>query len=198
MGVGRTRNPFTTMASELHWEADVPMLTNRLALQGLLLAFTPGILLIALMLYLSVSATEGIDDGFYYLLGLLALVAAGTIAVVFVVYRNRNRMSFSLDETGARYEVAKGQAASSGRINGLLFSLAALSGNPGGMGAAVLAQSRLADAFGWDEVKKADFHDDLPAVVLTGPFYRRFALYCTPDNYAPVKTYVTTRIDKKK
>lgn len=186
------------MTSELHWEADVPILTNRLVLGGLLLAFTPGILLIVLMLYLSVSATGGIDDGFYYMLGLLALVAAGTVAVIFIVYKNRNRMAFTLDEMGARYEVAQAQAAASGRLNGLLFALAALRGNPGGMGAAVLAQSRLTDAFRWDEVKKADFHDDMPAIVLTGPFYRKFALYCTHENYATVKGYVTNRMGVKK
>ncbi len=179
---------------ELVWEADAGLLTNPVMWEqwGTLLGGT------ALLMFLLLSflmAVQGEWDAIPKVLG-ITLLGVGILAllllfVVLVIFRNRFRVRFSLNEKGVWFETVDTCARAGGRLAALL---GALGGHPIMAGAGLAGMSREREFASWRGIISAHYYPRGHSIGLRNRWRTVLFLACTPENYEQVAAFVRRRV----
>jgi hypothetical protein len=151
-------------------------------------------LVMALLLTL-ISAATGDFEQIPFMLLISSLAATGLglllVLIALVVFGNRIRVRFRLDNEGARLETIdrRSRAASRGAI---LFGL--LAGSPGAVGAGALASAREDTFFRWGDLTGAAYAPRQQMIILRNSWRAVGMLVCLPENYELVTEHVGSRM----
>jgi hypothetical protein len=180
------------MAAEpLTWELDVPLLTNRIIVGGVLRAFgLAGLIMGSLLSLLLVVQGEFDALGPIWLLtlGICAALAAVGLVAMLVIFRNRMRFRFTVTDDDVTVEQIDTTARA---VNRLAVVAGAFAGSPSAAGSGLIAASQ--------ETQRVDFSGAftvrlLPrarVIVFANGWRRLLYIYCTPENYELVAARVT-------
>jgi hypothetical protein len=185
--VARTStHPGSIHAPALNWERDVPILTNWLVLSSIVKVFVmAALLMIGLVGFLFVLQGE------WRLIGPLATFVAmidggvliiGTLAAA-LIYGNRLRYRFSVDDKAASCERFDRRATIVGRLTILL---GVVLGKPGAAGVGLISESTTQTAASWPSVVRVVEHPSAHAIALRNAWRTTLILFCTPENYDAV------------
>lgn len=179
-------------AHAIRWEIDVPLLSNRIMVGGVARGFGLAALLMGSLLTFLL-AVQGEFDAIGPI-WLLTLAVCGGLLVVAVlvmllVFRNRMRFRFTVDDDSVLAEQIDTTARAANR---LAVVVGALSGSMGGTGSGLIAASQ--------EVQRVDFRgafrmQALPrsrVIVFRNGWRRLLYVYCTSENYAEVTERVSS------
>ena len=108
-----------------------------------------------------------------------------------VVYGGKYAVSFMLNCNGVRCRTRAAQAKTNSIINGLTIALGLLSNKMTATGAGILAQSNQDVFIKWKNIRKIKFLDNSYTIQIKGGWSENIALFCTEENYANVKDYVS-------
>jgi hypothetical protein len=174
----------------LKWERDVPILTNWLVLSSIFKVFVlAGLLMIGLIGFLF-----GIQ-GDWRLIGPLAkfvlvidggVLVFGTLAAA-LIYGNRLRYRFSVNDKAAVCERIDRRATFVGRLTILL---GAVLGKPGAVGVGLISESTTQTSANWTSVVSVVEHRSAHAIALRNTWRTTLILFCTPENYDAVAARV--------
>lgn len=167
----------------LTWEYGMPLLTNRFFLwdmlrwAGISFGLTYAVVAAAGLIF----AQELILLPWWFAAIFGGLILFATLLTV-LIFQNRYDTTFTLDDQGAYL-----QSGSKGRkVNRILTILALLSGKPGAVGSAMLAEARQDLAIEWQDVRKVDVHPGQRVVSLADSWHTAARLYCPPDLFDQV------------
>jgi len=176
----------------IQWEIDVPLLSNRIMVGGVARGFGLAALIMGSLLTFLL-AVQGEFDAIGPI-WLLTLAVCGGLLVVAVlvmllVFRNRMRFRFTVDDDGVLAEQIDTTARAANR---LAIVAGALSGSMGGTGSGLIAASQ--------EVQRVDFHgafrmQTLPrarVIVFRNGWRRLLFVYCSPENFAEVAERISS------
>ena len=121
-------------------------------------------------------------------MGIFAAAIIGVVILCYIVgvlliYHNRIRYRFTIDDKAAKAEVIDRRVK---RVNRLGFWLGALSGKPGAAGAALIGQSQEIQVAAWRSVARVTPRPYWNAVALGNVWRTTMILFCTPENYEQV------------
>jgi hypothetical protein len=173
------------------------LVTNPLVLRQFGVVGLASGLVMALLLTLALTATGDFEQiPFMLLISLLAATGLGLLLVLtaLVVFGNRIRVRFRLDNEGARLETIdrRSRAASRGAI---LFGL--LAGSPGAVGAGALASAREDTFVRWQDLTDATYAPRQRTIILRNSWRAVGLLVCLPENYELVTEYLDSRMPNK-
>lgn len=190
-------HPGSTQASALKWERDVPILTNWLVLSSIVKVFVlAGLLMIGLVGFLFAI------QGDWRLIGPLATFVAvidggvlivGTLAAA-LIYRNRLRYRFNVDDRAAVCERIDRRATIVGRLTILL---GAILGKPGAAGVGLISGSTTGTSVNWASVVRVTEHPRIHAIALHNAWRTTLILFCTAENYDAALTRVKAALCAK-
>lgn len=181
-------------SGDLQWEINVPLATNRLVLRQLGLILVIPAAIVALLLF-----TLGVidnDPAEMRAAGLVFLLVAGIFIVllafaILLVFSNRMRMTFTLDEAGV-HSLVIDQKARVGRILAMLLGFLTL--NPTLAGAGLLAQANRGRSTPWADVRKIELMEKDRTIVLRGKRLVLDAIFCNEENFDDVLGFVQARL----
>lgn len=182
----------------LTWDYAMPLATNPFLWWDFLRVLGASLLIMELLVFvMSLIA----DDPFVIPLHILALVA-GILAALFVltttlVYGNRYRARFAIDERGAQMEDA-GQGR---RFRWTMIALGLAAGRPGVAMGASSEPSGYGERVSWRDVRRVTVHRRLRVVTLSNSWRPLLRLYCPRDMFDPVvqsvQTYVALAVRRR-
>ncbi len=189
------------MIDTISWDQDVTIY-NKVVLKQLGLAF--GIPFGLIFLFLAIQYISDMSkgrivsfDGWQYALLLIGLWIALTALFLFVVYRNRFRMHYEINDDG----VFMGFAATSGRKNRLVniatIIAGGLAGKPSVAGAGLLAQSRQSVFLRWSQCKKFKIYPKKNRVTIYNKFIEFMIIECTPENFSKVTETISKKLPQQ-
>lgn len=167
----------------LTWDYAMPLATNPFLWWDFLRVLGASLLIMELLVFvMSLIA----DDPFVIPLHILALVA-GILATLFVlttmlVYGNRYRARFVIDERGAQMEDA-GQGR---RFRWAMIALGLAAGRPGVAMSASSGPSGYGERVRWRDVRRVTVYRRLRVITLSNSWRPLLRLYCPPDMFDPV------------
>lgn len=182
-----TKTEPTPADAPLSWIADVPLLTNPVILRAFVFVFVLSYLLIVLV-FAAILAPEGNLDRLPAFMGAMLIGFAGAavlvVLVMLVVFRNRMRCRFVLDDDGFGSVVVDRRA----EIGASLALIAgAGSGNATLAGAGMAAGSGQREYTRWDRVAEVRFYPENLRIVMTAAgWWPVGALHCSKESYAAV------------
>lgn len=165
----------------LEWEISAPLLTNRFFLYDAVkaLGWAGGIMAALLAIIFVIQGEPRIVIEMLPVLGLalvIILVLLFLVAVLF--FGNRWHVRFLIDGRGVHWEQLR-------RTNWRpLALLAALSAQPGALGAGILASTGNAGNVSWRDIRRVKPHPAQHVISLMNSWRVMLRLYCTPANYA--------------
>lgn len=165
------------------WEYPMPLLTNRFFLLDWLRWVAISIALTYAFIALAglVFAQELIIMPWELAAVFLGLILLGTL-VFLLIFGNRYDATYTLDETGIG-----ARTGSKGRkVNRVLFLLSLLSGKPGPVGAAMLAESGQDVQIDWSDIRKIEPHPAQRVISICNSWRTVVRLYCPPDLFDEV------------
>jgi len=177
----------------LQWETSVPIFRNKIILKQMAIAIgipfglVIGILLIA-------SRGEGAREYSFYGLALIAAAFGLAYLVIMIAYGGKYQVGFVLDHMGIQCYTCGKQAKRNRVINGLTVALGILTRRPTAAGAGILAASQQSTSLKWRNMRKTKFHRAQYTITVHGHFAQQIAIFCTPDNYATVETFIRSRL----
>ena len=171
----------------LTWVADVPLLTNPVILRAFGLVFVFAYLLI-IVIFVAVLAQQGelgrLPTAMIALLVGMAVAAGLMVLVMVVVFRNRMRCRFVLDEDGFGSTVVDRRAQIGAS---LALAVGAGSGNATLAGAGLAASSGQREYTAWRRVAGVRFQPEARRIVMTAAgWWPVGALHCSEQSYADV------------
>ena len=176
------------LSEQIAWTIRVPLFGNPVIRRQL--GFAIGIPFGLLMLFLAfVQAWE-----------VLILIAGFLLLAylfVLMIWGGKYDAGFRLDKTGIRNYTMKKQARKNRIINLLTLTLGLFSGKPAVAGVAILAQSRQDVLVKWNAVKKVKMYAKTRTVMVNAGFGENIAVFCTPENYASVVSFIELRLEGK-
>jgi len=146
-----------------------------------------GVLLIA-------SRGEGAREYSFYGLALIAAAFGLAYLVIMIAYGGKYQVGFVLDHMGIQCYTCGKQAKRNRVINGLTVALGILTRRPTAAGAGILAASQQSTSLKWRNMRKTKFHRAQYTITVHGHFAQQIAIFCTPDNYATVETFIRSRL----
>jgi len=173
------------VADKLEWTLSVPILRNSIILKqlGIAIGIPFGILIIFLIFW---KAT--------YALILISALFLLTYLFIRIIWGGNYNVGFELDKTGIRnYTLAK-QAKQNRVVNLLTIIAGFFSGNLSAAGAGFLAQSKQDVFIRWRNIKKVKYLPASSTIMLRGGLTENIAVFCTPENYADVETYIRSSL----
>lgn len=187
-------------ASEVHntpslsWECDVPLLTHPAILGSLVKVWTiSGFLMFAL-----VGGIIGWQDGIKAVIPLaeiLLVVLAGllvlSLLVMLVVFGNRMRMGFVIDDHGVMASLIDRRAKTASR---LAAGVGALAGKPGVAGAGLIAMSDEERSAVWSGIASAKYDARRHTVALRNNWRTVLYVFCTPENYGDAAARIAANV----
>ena len=126
--------------------------------------------------------------GFVFLLFVLSALATA------LVFRNGYDAHFGFNENGAWMTPQTGQRETNESIHKLLFGLGVLTGKPGAVGMAMIADSTQNRSIAWSDVAKVEPHPSRYAIGLYDAWHCVLILYCLPQQYDEVLQYAQNRV----
>ena len=112
-------SPAGVMADVLVWDMEIPLLTSRDILGGVLKAFLVALLIMGGLMTV-IFGSRGDWHDIAPILGMLALVTGGllgvTALVMALVFRNRIRVRYTLGSEGIRFELTDTTARTTNRL----------------------------------------------------------------------------------
>ncbi|MCC6147498.1 MAG: hypothetical protein IT308_08020 [Anaerolineaceae bacterium] len=178
---------------EIRWDIVVPIFKNRVILQelGIALGIPFGMLLLVLAL----------TTGGKFFASSTVVFAAGFFAVFMVVsflfvllVMGHYPVNFVMDSRGITYSPQKRQENRNRLINTLTIVFGLLSGKPSIAGAGFLANARQKMYLPWGKVKKLKTYPRSHTIVLYGQMAEKMGVFCSPDSYSDILTYITAHI----
>lgn len=182
----------------LSWEYALPLATNPFMWWDFLRVVAVSLIVMELLVF-AMSLIAG--DPFFLPLRILALVA-GILAALFgltttLVYGNRYRARFVIDERGAQMEDA-GQGR---RFKWVMVALGLAAGRPGVAIGATSGPSGYGERVSWRDVRRITVHRRLRVITLSNSWRSLLRLYCPPELFdaiaARVQDYVA-RAEKRR
>jgi hypothetical protein len=170
----------------LNWERDVPILTNWLVLSGVIKVFAlAGGLLCGLLAFMF--AIQGEARLIGPMASFIALIDGGLLVVgtlvAALIYGNRLRYRFSVDEAAALCERIDQRATTIGRLTILL---GVLLGKPGAVGTGLISETTTLTSAAWPSIVRIAEHPGSLAIALHNSWRTVLILFCTPENYQAV------------
>lgn len=176
--------------SFLSWHVQMPLLTNRFFLYDMVkLFFWTGLILFAILSCISIaSGHPGQIPG----IAAVGCIILGGIAFLFVLislvfFGNRWPMAFLVAPAGISYESQSRRGKIANRV---AIVAGALTGNPGAVGAGLLAASREEGMLLWREIRRIKANPDLRSISVMNSWRVVVRLYCTPENFTEVVNLV--------
>lgn len=182
---------------KLSWEKKINLFTDKHVFKGLSLALGGGVGFVFLLLLILSLADGTFDWGFFRTLLLIVLALFGILAVLIPVAMLilggwRYPYRFTVDKDGVFLETAPEQRRKNTFLNSLGFVLGLLSKDPGAMGAAILAQSRQSEFYGWKDIRLVKPDPRGRSIVLKLSRGRTSVLWCPPERYEEILRAVLT------
>lgn len=173
------------VADKLEWTLSVPILRNSIILKqlGIAIGIPFGILIIFLIVW---KAT--------YALILISALFLLTYLFIRIIWGGNYNVGFELDKTGIRNYTMEKQAKQNRVVNILTIIVGLLSGKYSAAGAGFLAQSKQDVFIRWRNIKKVKYIPASNTVMLRGGLTENIAVFCTPENYADVETYIRSSL----
>ena len=176
----------------LTWEYSMPLLTNRFFLWDWLRWAGSSIFLVYALVAVAglVFEQELVLLPWQFPALALGLVLLGTF-IFLLIFGNRYDTTFTLDDQGAYL-----RSGSRGRkVNRILLFLALLSGRPGTIGSAMLAEAGQDVSIEWKDVRKVDVPPRQRVVSLADSWHTAARLYCPPDLFDQVVERVRFNVE---
>ena len=178
----------------LTWERDVPLLTHPAILGSIAkLWIVTGLLMLAL-----VSGIVGIQDGIRAVVPIAAmmlLLAAGlfmlSLLVMLVVFGNRMRMGFVIDDRGIVARVIDNRAKTANR---LAAAVGALAGKPGVAGAGLIAMHDEERSAVWTSIAAVKYDPRRHTITLRNSWRTVLHVFCTPQNYEDAAARIAANV----
>ena len=175
----------------LCWVAEVPLVTNPVVLRALAITLGLAYLLVA-GIFAAVLASDGWLDRLPRVLGAMAvgfgLVALLCLLVMLVVFRNRMRLRFVLDDTGFSTFIVDRRAQVAGSL--AVFA-GGLSGNDTLAGAGLVQKAGPPEHTPWARVGGARFDPARHRILLTARgWWPVGAIQCDAESYPAVAARV--------
>ncbi|MDD4029330.1 MAG: hypothetical protein PHI40_06845 [Caldisericia bacterium] len=188
------------MIDTISWDQDVTIY-NKVVLKQLGIAF--GIPFGLIFLFLAIQYISDMNkgrivsfDGWQYALLLIGLWIALTALFLFVVYRNRFRMHYEINDDG----IFMGFAATSRKKNKLVniatIIAGGMAGKPSVAGAGLLAQSQQSVFLRWSQCKKYRCYPSKNRITIYNKFIEFMIVECTQENYPVVRDVISKKLPK--
>jgi hypothetical protein len=178
----------------LSWECDVPLLTHPAMLGGIAIVLIISVLLVFALVGGIIGLQEGIK-AVVPLAEMLLLVFGGlfvlALLIMLVVFGNRMRMSFIVDDRGVTAQVIDRRAKTANR---LAVIAGALAGKPGVAGAGLIAISDEGRNAVWSSIAAAKYDARRHTITLRNEWRVVLYVFCTPQNYQAVAARVAASI----
>lgn len=178
----------------LTWECDVPLLTHPAMIGSLIKVLAiAGFLMFAL-----VGGIIGIQEGIRAVLPLaemLLLVLGGlfvlSLLIMLVVFGNRMRMSFTVDDRGVTVRMIDRRAKATNRLAAVAGVLA---GKPGVAGAGLIAISDEERSAVWSSIVVARYDPRRYTIALRNEWRVVLYVFCTPQTYQEAAARIAANI----
>ncbi|MCC2111348.1 MAG: hypothetical protein KDJ16_04875 [Hyphomicrobiales bacterium] len=181
-------------STPLIWEIDVGLLNNRMIWRGLLTMIIATYLVVMLLMGFILLGT-GEAENIPSLALVFALICAGIfvlmLAVMLLIFGNRMRMKFRLDDKGLRTELTDRRAKTGSRLAAIVGLLA---GKPGLAGAGLIAATDEIREYQWSQVASARFHDRAGVITIRNDWRPIADLFCPPEIYPMAAEKVRTAL----
>ena len=166
---------------------EIPLLTNREILGGVLKAFRIALLIMGGLMTV-IFASQGKWHDIAPMLRMMALVTGGLLGisalVMVLVFRNRLRVRYTIGSEGIRFELTDITAR---RTNRLVFWLGILKGRSKAIGTGLIAQSQETVTMTWGGAFTSAYDPDRLVITLKNRWRNLLVTHCTPQNYASVQ-----------
>lgn len=167
----------------LVWERDVPLLTNPAILRSVLLMW----LVSAGVMIALVGGIIAARDGFKAIVPIveMCLMIVGgltllSFVIMVVMFGNRLRMAFAIDERGVVARVVDRRAKATNRLASLM---GVLGGRPGVAGAGMIAMSDEERSAVWSSIVEARYDARHFTITLRNGWRPVLHLFCSPENF---------------
>ncbi|WP_417675099.1 hypothetical protein [Roseibium sp.] len=190
MAIDATCEHEVGVADSLTWEIDVPLLTTPIVVRQTAFAILiPIVILIAFVGGLA--WWDGYTDQIPGILGGMLVIGAGLMflfaLVSLLIFRNRMRMRFHLNDEGVESAVIDATART-GSTLAIAIGLLAL--KPGIAGSGLLAKSGSIRFVRWKDVRRIGVDERRHTVFLKSKYRVLAALFCTPEVFQNVRAQV--------
>jgi hypothetical protein len=176
-------------SNKLQWEINVPLFRNPFILRGLGMAIgIPFGMMIIIIIVLSKGNIMGTDAK--YALGFIALILILSLIATQLVYGGIYAAGFLMDKKGITSYTQEKQAKRNRAVNRLTVILGLARGNLAAVGTGVLAHSRRIMQINWREIRHVYYYPKQSTIIVKGGFAEKMTLFCTPDNYEEVVTFI--------
>jgi hypothetical protein len=178
----------------LTWERDVPLLTHPAILGSITkLWIITGLLMLAL-----VGGIVGIQDGIEAVVPIAAMMMMLTgglfmlsLLIMLVVFGNRMRMAFVIDDRGIVVRVIDNRAKIANR---LAATVGALAGKPGVAGAGLTAMHDEERSAVWTSIAAVKYDPRRHTITLRNSWRTVLHVFCTPKNYEDAAARIAANV----
>lgn len=181
----------------LHWAIDVPVVTHPLMLLNYVKLFGLTAILMGLFMSFLMVVTGSPDaiPAMWMMAGGIcaALLVVGLLGMA-LIYGNRMRMTFALDQEKAVAEIVdrRNKAVSVAAI-----VLGVLARKPAAVGAGLISATDTRRSAAWRALVSARFYPQFHAISLRNSWRTVVILFCTPANYEHASAFVRDAMARK-
>jgi hypothetical protein len=177
------------------WEIDVPLLSNRIMVGGVVRAFTIAALVMGSLLTM-LFAVQGEFDAIGPIWLLTAAICGGMLVlsmlVMLLVFRNRIRFRFTVTDHAVLAETVDSVARG---VNRLAIIAGMLGGSPGGTGAGLIATSQESQSVDFSGAFSVQYLPRPRVIAFKNSWRRVLYVYCTSENYEQVAARIASAMD---
>lgn len=177
--------------SDINWEIDIPLVTNR-NMVGAWFKAMAATFLLSMLIPGSVFVGTGEFDALPVMAGVFALVVLGLsvvgLMIMWLVFGNRFRAAFTVTDEGISFSLRDTRARVLSRFAVVAGGIA---GHPGATGAGLLATSSETLMLRWSGAFSARYQPRRHVIVLRNRWRDVMHVYCGADNYDRVKARVS-------
>lgn len=172
----------------IEWNIRVPILRNSIIMKQIAIAI--GIPFGLLILFLIIVKA-------IYALVVIGALFLFTYLYILVVWGGKYDVGFQINNVGIHHFTLKSQAKKNFITNTITVILGLLSGKPAVSGAGMIAQSKQNVLIKWSSISKVKFIPKKKTVMIRAGFTENIALFCTPENYTAVASFIQTKLKEK-
>ena len=176
------------ISKTIEWTIRVPIFHNRIIIRqlGIAIGIPFGLLIVFLI----------VVKAFYALL-IIALLLLITYLFILLFWGGKYDVGFKINNNGIHHYTLNKQAKKNFITNTATVILGLFTGSPTVAGAGILAQSRQHVFIKWSSIRKVKFHPKNHTILIKGNVAENMALFCTPQNYNEVASYIRLRVKKR-
>jgi hypothetical protein len=186
-----------TAETEISWEIEVPLLTNRDVVGSTFAAFALTALIAGSLVGMLLAA-QGEWSAILPIFGVLGLIAGGLFGVgllaMALIFRGDMRFRFTVSDKHIRSELIDTTARAVSRLTVVAGILAA---RPGAVGIGLIARGGEVTTLRWDGGFRATYDPRRRTIALRNGWRRLLTVYCTEQNYPAVAAVVRARMESR-